>query len=182
MNTKFSIIDLNASGKSKNNQKIIEIALINFDSKKKTIENIFHSTVNPENYIIPDITRLTGVTNLKAMDAPYFYNIARKIVELTDERTIVTYNASTTYTILKKEFEELGFHFKRDVLSLGPLAQEFFPKITSTTFESLCIYFGSKQNYTRHGLLRAECYLDIFKAMLATKKFQFALQQTVMQK
>ena len=62
--------------------------------------NLFH-LVNPERNIPYFITNLTGITNEMVEDAPRFYEIAKKIVELTEGRTFVAHNARFDYSFIR---------------------------------------------------------------------------------
>ena len=84
MNT---VIDIETTGGSNNSGKITEIAIFVFDGEK--ITDSFVTLVNPECYIPPFISNLTGITNEMVAHAPKFYEIARKIVEITANKIFV---------------------------------------------------------------------------------------------
>ena len=47
------------------------------------------------------------------INAPKFYEVAKRIVQITENCILVAHNAKFDYRILKLEFERLGFKFER---------------------------------------------------------------------
>jgi len=78
----YAIVDVETTGLSPVFDRIIEIAVVVYDGQQ-TLET-YSTLVNPEVRLAPNVTRLTGITNELLQDAPKFYEIARKIVELTE--------------------------------------------------------------------------------------------------
>ena len=118
---KFSLIDIETTGSFKKGQKIIEIAIINIDGDEITDE--YTTLINPEIRIPYFITTLTGITNEDVENAPKFYEIAKKIVEMTKDRIFVAHNVFFDFNFIKHEFSELGFSFSRDKLCTVQLAR-----------------------------------------------------------
>ena len=79
---KYSIIDIETTGGNFRNGKITEIAIYVHDGKN--VINEFVSLINPEQTIPPYITQLTGISNNMVSNAPKFYEVAKKIVEITE--------------------------------------------------------------------------------------------------
>lgn len=90
MQTKYSVVDIETTGSNRDGQRIIEIAIINFDGNE--IEEVWSTLINPERPISYFITNLTGITNEMVSDAPKFYEVAKKIVTMTEGRTFVAHN------------------------------------------------------------------------------------------
>ncbi len=121
----YSIIDIETTGLSPDKEKITEIAIYVHDGKK--IIDEFISLVNPEKPIPYFITRLTGITNEMVENAPRFYEIAKKIIELTENRIFVAHNAEFDYGFIKAEFASLGYEFKRNRLCTVKLSKKIIP-------------------------------------------------------
>ncbi len=121
----YSIIDIETTGLSADKEKITEIAIYIHDGKK--IVDEFVSLVNPERPIPYFITRLTGITNDLVDDAPKFYEIAKKIIEITENRIFVAHNAEFDYGFIKAEFASLGYEFKRNRLCTVKLSKKIIP-------------------------------------------------------
>lgn len=121
----YTIIDIETTGLSPANEKITEVAIYVFDGEKVIDE--FISLINPERPIPYYITRLTGITNEMVEDAPRFYEIAKNIIELTENRIFVAHNASFDYNFIKAEFASLGYEFKRNTLCTVKLSKKLIP-------------------------------------------------------
>jgi DNA polymerase-3 subunit epsilon len=92
----------------------------------------FESLINPGIAIPPIITRLTGITSMMVADAPMFYEIARKIVELTEGAVFVAHNVRFDYNFLREEFGRLGYTFTRKQLCTKRLARNAIDGLRST--------------------------------------------------
>ena len=143
----YAIVDIETTGGSPVYEKITEIAIFIHDGNR--IIDEFVSLVNPERYIPAYITALTGITNEMVADAPKFYEIARKILELTENKTFVAHNVSFDYGFIKNEFKSLGYHFQRERLCTVRLSRKLIPGQRSYSLGNLCDELGIK-NYGRH--------------------------------
>ncbi len=136
----YAIIDIETTGGSSRIEKITEIAVYLHDGNEITEE--FNSLVNPERNIPYFITNLTGITNEMVEDAPRFYEIAKKIIELTEGRTFVAHNASFDYSFIRQEYKSLGFNFKRNVLDTVALSRKLLPGHKSYSLGNICKDLG----------------------------------------
>jgi DNA polymerase III alpha subunit (gram-positive type) len=65
---KFSIVDIETTGDSPKNFKVIEIAIIIHDGKNEL--ETFHTFVDPGEKINPFVARLTGISDNDLIGAP----------------------------------------------------------------------------------------------------------------
>jgi DNA polymerase-3 subunit epsilon len=121
----YTIIDIETTGLSPEREKITEIAIYVYDGNK--IIDEFVSLVDPERPIPYFITRLTGITNEMVSNAPKFYEIAKKIIEITGNRIFVAHNVEFDYGFIKAEFASLGYEFKRNKLCTVKLSRKLIP-------------------------------------------------------
>ncbi len=129
----YSIIDIETTGHS---SKITEISIFVFDGKKVVDE--FTTLVNPECIIPPFITNLTGITNAMVGNAPKFYEIAKKVQEITADTIFVAHNVNFDFNIIQKEFKDIGFDFKRKKLCTIRLSRKLIPGLKSYSLGALC--------------------------------------------
>ncbi len=132
----YAIVDLETTGGSTDNEAITEIAIYKYDGNE--LVDQFISMVNPERPIQPFVTRLTGINNKMLRKAPKFYEIAKRVIEITEGCTIVAHNASFDYRVLKKEFHRLGYDFKRPKLCTVKLSKEYITGQKSYSLGNLC--------------------------------------------
>lgn len=132
----YAIVDVETTGLSPVFDRIIEIAVVIYDGQQAV--DTYSTLVNPEVRLAPNITRLTGITNELLQDAPKFYEIARKIVELTESAVIVAHNARFDYSFLRQSFRRLGYNFHRRQLCTVRLSRKHFPGLPSYSLGNLC--------------------------------------------
>ncbi|MGQ7869299.1 3'-5' exonuclease [Sunxiuqinia sp. sy24] len=132
----FSIVDIETTGQSAQNGKITEIAIYVHDGIE--IVNSFVSLVNPECHIPYFITKLTGIDNKMVADAPKFYEIAKKIVEVTEGTTFVAHNVSFDYRFIQQEYLRLGYEYKRKTMCTIQLSRKYLPGHPSYSLGKLC--------------------------------------------
>lgn len=108
---KYAIVDIETTGGSTKSSKITEIAIYKHDGNQ--IIDSFESLVNPEMEIPEFITRLTGIKNSMVTDAPKFYEIAKQIIEFTDDCIFVAHNVGFDYGIIRHEFKLLGYDYRK---------------------------------------------------------------------
>lgn len=138
----FAIIDIETCGSRYEFRKgrIIEICVVQHDGL--AIESVYSTLINPECYIAPMYTKISGITNDMVQDAPTFPQIAKKILELTEGRVFVAHNVAFDYGFVKDEFASLGFGFKRDTLCTVRLSRKLLPNRVSYSLGNLCAGLG----------------------------------------
>ncbi len=132
----YSIVDIETTGGSAGKARITEIAIFRFDGLR--VVDSFQSLVNPQTFIPPFITRLTGIDNKMVQDAPTFEEIADSVRALTRDAWFVAHNVSFDYNFIKKEFLMLDEYFDRDKLCTVRLSRKIFPGYRSYSLGNLC--------------------------------------------
>ena len=98
----YAILDIETTGGKYNEEGITEIAIYRFDGHK--VVDQFISLINPEIPIQPFVVGLTGINNEMLRNAPKFFEVAKRIVEITSDCILVAHNANFDYRILSTEF------------------------------------------------------------------------------
>ncbi|MBR8537847.1 GIY-YIG nuclease family protein [Carboxylicivirga sediminis] len=143
----YVIVDIETTGGNMKNGKITEIAIYRYDGQQVVDE--FVSLVNPESYIPPFITSLTGITNEMVESAPPFYQIAKDIVEICKGAVFVAHNAAFDYNFIKEEFRNLGYSFEMPTICTVKLARQLLPGHASYSLGKICPELGIG-NEARH--------------------------------
>ncbi len=133
---KYAIIDTETTGGNQDGQYIIDISIFIHDGKK--IINEFSTLINPQIRIPFNITQLTGITNDMVASAPKFFEVAKTIVELTEDCIFVAHNAQFDYGFVKRAFAELGFTYRRNTLCTVKMSRKLLPKHRSYSLGNLC--------------------------------------------
>jgi DNA polymerase III subunit epsilon len=132
----YAIIDIETTGLSPVNEKITEIAIFIHNGEKITEE--FSTLINPEKKIPYRIIHMTGINNQMVESAPKFYEVAKRIVELTDDKIIVGHNVRFDYGFMRSEFKSLGYIFERKTLDTVKLSRKLIPGRKSYGLGKLC--------------------------------------------
>ena len=88
------------------------------------------------------MVNLTGISSKMLRNAPKFYEVAKRVVELTEGCVIVAHNAKFDYRILKLEFDRLGFKFERKNLCTVELSKKLIPDLPSYSLGKLVRSLG----------------------------------------
>jgi DNA polymerase-3 subunit epsilon len=132
----YAIVDIETTGGNPQFEKITEVAIFIHDGERVVDE--YTTLINPEKTIPYFITGLTGITNEMVADAPRFYEVAKKIIELTENKIFVAHNASFDYNFIKNEYKSLGYNFKRDILCTVKLSRKLIPGKKSYSLGNIC--------------------------------------------
>lgn len=161
----YSILDIETTGGKYNEEGITEIAVYKFDGHK--VVDQFISLVNPEIPIQPFVVGLTGINNEMLRNAPKFYEVAKRIVEITEGTIIVAHNAKFDYRILRTEFKRLGFEFERESLCTVELSKKLIPGQQSYSLGKLVRALGIPLTDRHRANGDAQATVKLFKMLLA---------------
>jgi DNA polymerase-3 subunit epsilon len=160
----FAIIDIETTGNTYKYGQITEIAIYQHNGSE--ITGSFSSLVKPEIDIPLFITRLTGISNEMVANAPRFYEIARKIVEMTAGRTFVAHNVHFDYKFVKEEFKRLGYDFNRKTLCTVQLSRKLMPGYKSYSLGKICAEKGIEINGRHRAAGDALATTKLFELLL----------------
>lgn len=138
----FAIVDIETCGSRYEFRKgrIIEICIVMHDGLSVT--NTFTTLINPECFISPYFTRISGITNEMVAHAPKFHEVARQIIDCTEGRIFVAHNASFDYHFIRDEFNALGYTYRRETLCTVRLSRKLIPNRISYSLGHLCASLG----------------------------------------
>ena len=122
----FAVLDIETTGGKFDEEGITEIAIYRYDGHQ--IVDQFCSLVNPEREIQPFVEKLTGIRTSMLQNAPKFYEVAKRIIEITESCILVAHNAEFDYRILRTEFRRLGYTYNRKSLCTVALSQLLLPE------------------------------------------------------
>lgn len=160
----YVILDIETTGGKFNEEGITEIAIYKFDGHN--VVDQFISLVNPEKPIQEFVVRLTGINNKMLRNAPKFYEVAKRIVEITKDCIVVAHNAAFDYRILRTEFERLGFDFYRNTLCTVELSQNLIENQPSYSLGKLTKSLGIPITDRHRATGDALATVQLFKLLL----------------
>ncbi len=159
----YAIVDIETTGGG-GAARITEIAVFRHNGVQ--IVDFYHSLINPEMYIPPFITRLTGIDNEMVKDAPTFYEVQDAVRAMTRDAWFVAHNAKFDYGFIKREFGALDEYFQRDLLCTVQLSRKIFPGLKSYSLGNLCesLEIMIENRHRAHG--DAEATVRLFEMLL----------------
>ena len=126
----------------------------------------FISLVNPEIPIQPFVVKLTGINNTMLQGAPKFFEVAKRIIEMTNDCIVVAHNASFDYRILRTEFRRLGYDFEARTLCTVELSKKLLPEQPSHSLGKLVRALGIPMADRHRASGDALATVKLFKILL----------------
>ncbi|EKF56062.1 nuclease [Galbibacter marinus] len=175
----YAVLDIETTGGKYNEEGITEIAIYRFDGHK--VEDQFISLINPEKEIQPFVVKLTGINNKMLHSAPKFYEVAKRIIEITDNCTLVAHNAQFDYRILQTEFRRLGYDYQRKSLCTVELSKELLPEQPSYSLGKLVRALGIPVSDRHRANGDAMATVKLFKLLLSKDVNKKIVQNNIRQ-
>lgn len=160
----YAILDIETTGGKFNEEGITEIAIYKFDGH--AVVDQFISLVNPEKEIQLFVVKLTGINNNMLKNAPKFYEVAKRIIEITSDCTLVAHNSSFDYRILSTEFDRLGYKYERNTLCTVELSQKLILDQPSYSLGKLSKALGIPMTDRHRASGDALATVQLFKMLL----------------
>jgi len=164
----FAIIDIETTENRHNYGKITEIAIYQHNGGK--ITGSFSTLLNPEIDIPYFITQLTGIDNDMVKDSPKFYEVAKKIIEMTQGRIFIAHNVSFDYKFIKEEFKRLGYDYHKKTLCTVKMARQLLPGHQSYSLGKICSDLGIEINGRHRAAGDALATVKLFEIILEKNK------------
>ena len=165
-NTKFCVIDLEATGLNINTDEVIAFACVPVWELKLLVNNAYYTLVKPEKYNI-DSMKYHGISIEDLKNAPSFKEVAHQILKALDG-IIVGHSVEFDYKILKKSFKKIGIKFKKNIIDIV-LIEKWLAKKTNDLELDLSIEKLMKR-YGLNDYYRHNAFADAF---FAAQIFQF---------
>ena len=173
----YAILDIETTGGKYNEEGITEIAIYRFDGHQ--IVDQFASLINPERPIQPFVANLTGINNEMLRQAPKFYEVAKRIIEITDGCVIVAHNALFDNRILTTEFDRLGYNFEKKTLCTVELSKRLIPDMPSYSLGKLSRSLGIPMTDRHRAQGDAKATVELFKLLLSKDTSKEIISETL---
>lgn len=161
---RYAVIDVETTGLSPKYERLTEIAIVIIE--KGEIVDEFSSLLNPEKKIPYRITQLTGINNQMVQEAPHFFEIAKQVVQMTENCTFVAHNASFDYRFIQSEFSRYGFDYQRKILDTVKLSRKLLPGFRSYSLGKLTRQLGIEITNRHRAIGDAMATAELFLRLL----------------
>ena len=112
-------------------------------------------------------------------NAPKFYEVAKRIVEITEDCILVAHNAQFDYRILGTEFRRLGFEFIRPSLCTVELSKDLMPGQDSYSLGKLVRSLGIPVTNRHRASGDALATVKLFQMLLDKDTTKSTIQQSI---
>ena len=173
----YAILDIETTGGKFNEEGITEIAIYKFDGQE--VIDQFISLINPERPIQEFVVKLTGINNKMLRNAPKFYEVAKRIIEITADCIIVAHNTTFDYRILSTEFDRLGYEYNRNTLCTVELSQQLILNQPSYSLGKLTKSLGIPMTSRHRASGDALATVQLFKLLLEKDTEKKIIQESI---
>lgn len=161
----FSVVDVETTGLSANKNRIIEIALVKIENLKITDE--LNYLINPQTYIPPFITSLTGIDNDDVIGAPIFSDVVDEITNFIDNTVLTAHNFTFDSGFLNSEFMICGREFVNEHSCCTlKLARNIYPTLQSKSLSSVAHSLNLRNSNSHRALGDAEITAKVLLKMI----------------
>jgi len=174
---RYAIVDLETTGGMAKRDKITEIGIVVLEGNE--VVDKYSTLVNPGRSIPYNITRITGITDDMVADAPKFFEVAKKVVEMTEGAVFVAHNVRFDYSFLKEEFGALGYTFTKRQLCTVRLSRKAFPGLKSYSLGNLIKHFDINVNARHRALDDAAATTIILQKILNQDYGEYTAQDMI---
>lgn len=147
--TTYIVFDIETTGLSVTQNKIIEIAAVKMQEGKEI--DRYTTFVNPHERIPYNIQQLTNINDEMVQDAPDVEPVLREFIEFAGDAVLVAHNARFDVGFVNAKLKELDIpEMKNPVLDTLELARMLFPTLKNHRLNTLAAkYKVSLENHHR---------------------------------
>lgn len=112
-------------------------------------------------------------------DAPKFYEVARKVVEMTESAVFVAHNARFDYSFIREEFQRLGYTYSRKQLCTVRLSKKAFPELKKYGLDALIRHFGIDVKNRHRAMDDVRATVKVFENILMQEESNSTIHDLV---
>ena len=132
----FTVFDLETTGMSPVNDRIVEIAAMRVEVTGEYSE--FHTLQHPGRNIPPGASRVHHITDAMVADAPRFQHIGHDFLEFARNSTLVAHNARFDLSFLQESLARCGLPlWQGKTMDSLLLVRKLYPGLPSYSLQNL---------------------------------------------
>lgn len=150
----YAVVDVETTGGSPvYGDRITEIAAVIVHQGR--IVEIYEQLVNPDRFIPPFVTHLTGISERMVAQSPRFADIVPDVVAALAGNVFVAHNAQFDWRFVSSELERaVGKRPTALTLCTVRLARKLLPQLTRKTLDHVAHHYGVRDVASRYQLKR----------------------------
>ncbi len=158
---KYSFVDIETTGSHSRYDRIIEIGILRVEEDK--LVKTYNQLINPQTYLSPFISQMTGINADELETAPPFEHIKEEILEVLDDTVFVAHNVRFDYGFIKNEFKRFGINYSAKQLCTVKLSRKLFPQYKRHSLDSLIERFNFVTKNRHRAFDDAKVVWDFFQ-------------------
>lgn len=163
---KLAFVDIETTGTSFYNDRIIDIGIVLYKNGKKIHE--FSSLINPNTPINPYVSMMTGISQPDLTDSPAFADIHEEILTLLDQSVFIAHNVRFDYGFIKRELEYMDRSFNMPHLCSAKLSRKLYPRFRRHNLDAIIKRFDIQISQRHRALPDAQAIGYFYEKNLAT--------------
>ncbi len=161
----FVVFDIETTGFSPINDRIIEIGAVKVENGK--ITDKFSTFVNPDVPIPFRIEQLTGISDAMVLPAPKIDKVLPEFLEFCRGAALVAHNASFDVSFISRNAKLLGLEFEPTVLDTVSLARMLLPQLNRFKLDTVAKALNISLENHHRAVDDAGCTAEIFVTFLS---------------
>lgn len=157
---KYVVFDLETTGFSPENNRIIEIGAVKVENG--SIVDKFSAFVNPQVPIPFKIEQLTSINDSMVMDAPLIETILPEFMNFCEGCVMVAHNADFDMSFIKANCKRLGLICDKTVVDTVSLARVLLPNLNRFKLDTVAKALGISLDNHHRAVDDAGCTAEIF--------------------
>jgi DNA polymerase-3 subunit epsilon len=160
----IAFFDLETTGGDKQNDRIVEIAIIRFDGDKRFE---YTSLVNPCIPIPATASEVHGITDDKVKDSPTFASIARKVHNILNGCVLAGFNSNIfDIPFIVNELHRSGYSLDLEGMPFVDVCN-IFKRREERTLSAAVKFYLNKEHEGAHGALAdVQATIDVFESQM----------------
>ncbi|MCC8103823.1 MAG: PolC-type DNA polymerase III [Clostridiales bacterium] len=160
----FVVFDLETTGFSPQNNRIIEIGAVKVQNGK--ITDKFSTFVNPQVPIPFRIEELTSINDNMVMDAPTIETILPEFMEFSEGCVMVAHNASFDMSFIEENCRRLSIPCDKTAVDTVAMARVLLPALNRFKLDTVAKAVGVPLGHHHRAVDDAGCTAEIFEKFL----------------
>lgn len=160
LNDTYVVFDLETTGFSPVNNRIIEIGAVKVENRR--ITERFSTFVNPQVPIPFRIEELTSISDTMVMDAPPIEKVLPDFLSFVGDAALVAHNAEFDVSFIKENCRRLGMEREFTYLDTVALARVLLPQLNRFKLDTVAKALHINLHHHHRAVDDAECTAEIF--------------------
>ncbi len=159
----FVLVDLETTGISAKEDRIIEIGAIKY--KDGQVVDKMETFVNPARKIPERIVEITNITDEMVEGAPYIEDVIGEFINFLKGNVIIGHNIMFDYSFIKRNAVNHKLDLDEKVIDTLKLARRFLPELPKKSLDYLCEHFGIKDENHHRAINDAFAAGELYKIL-----------------